>query len=153
MKKLLRPGMLAAAMCLVASGMARADDDGRECRLRTLHGRYVFAANGFDIVVVNGVEQLRPKAIVEVIDFNGDGTLSVPATTRNVNGVAARIPPSVGTYTVDAECTGTITFAGPMFDIVVKPRGDGLWMILTNAPFGVPSVLQGTASRVSRQGR
>jgi hypothetical protein len=146
MKKVLRASVIAVAIWIGVSGMAQADDDGRLCSLRTLHGRYVFAARGFNVVVLNGTEQSQPKAIVEVIDFNGDGTLSVPAATRSVDGVVARIPPNVGTYMVDSGCTGTITFAGPAFDIFVEPRGDGLWMIQTNPG----SVFEGTASRVSR---
>jgi hypothetical protein len=129
--------------------MARADEHGGPCSLRTLHGRYVFAARGFNIVAANGMKESQPKAIVEVIDFDGDGTLTAPATTRSVDGVVARIPPSVGTYTVDTECTGSITFAGPTFDIFVEPRGDVLWMIQTNPG----SVFQGTAKRVLRQVR
>jgi hypothetical protein len=56
--------------------------DPGHCRLHTLRGSYVFAATGYDIV--GGVAQ--PKAIVEAIDFHGDGTLSVPAVTVSVNG-------------------------------------------------------------------
>ena len=101
----------------------------------------MFSAKGYTIVA--GVPQ--PKAIVEVIDFNGNGTLSVPAATLSVNGVVVR-PPTGGTgsYTVDAACTGTITFAGPLFDIFISPNGEKLWMIQTNAG----TVFQGTAIRV-----
>ena len=56
------------------------------CGVRTLRGTYTFAASGFNIVA--GVAQ--PKAIVEVIEFNGDGTLSVPAATLSANGVIIR---------------------------------------------------------------
>jgi hypothetical protein len=152
MKKLLRPGVIVAAMCLGVSGTARADDEGKACGPRTLHGRYVFAASGFTIVAVNGVEQSQPKAIIEIIDFHGDETLSVVGATRSVNGAVATSPPSVGTYTVNAECTGSIMFAAPpfpTFDIAVEPRGDGLWMIQTNQG----SVFQGTATRVWQHAR
>jgi len=54
--------------------------------LKTLRGTYVFSASGFTIVA--GVAQ--SKAILGVIDFNGDGTLSVPSALRSVNGVIAR---------------------------------------------------------------
>ena len=49
----------------------------------TLDGLYVFTAPGFNIVA--GVPQ--PKAIVELIDFHGDGELTVPAATVSINGV------------------------------------------------------------------
>jgi len=140
MKRLARRSLVAAAMALGVSGVALADND---CTFKTLmlHGSYVFAAKGYNIVA--GVAQ--PKAIVEVIVFNGDGTLSVPAATRSVNGVIARTPPGgTGSYTVEAGCTGTLAFLnGPSFDIFISPKGDKLWMIQTDPN----SVLQGTATK------
>jgi hypothetical protein len=127
-------------MAVGMSGVALADND---CTLKTLRGSYVFAANGYNIAA--GVAQ--PKTIVEVIDFVGDGTLSVPAATRSVNGVIARTPPGgTGSYTVDAGCKGTISFAGgPSFDIFISPKGEMLWMIQTNSD----TVFQGKATRIS----
>ena len=135
-----------ATVAVLASGtrIFGADDDDRGCSLRTLRGQYLFAANGFNIV--GGVAQ--PKAIVEVIDFNGDGTLSVPAATRSLNGVIGQIPPGgVGDYTVEAGCTGTIVFTGgPSFDLFLAPGARTVWMIQTNPN----TVFQGTATRLSR---
>jgi hypothetical protein len=90
----------------------------------------------------------QPKAIVEVIDFHADGTLSVPAATRSVNGVIARSPAGgTGSYTVEADCSGTIAFTGgPSFDVFISPDGKKLWMIQTNAD----SVFQGTATLVAK---
>jgi len=131
-------------MVLGASGFAGADDRGNDCGLKTLRGTYVFSARGFNIVA--GVAQ--PKAIVEVIDFNGDGTLSVPAATRRLNGVIARsLPGGLGTYTVGDDCTGTIVFDGPTFDIFISPDREAISMIQTNPN----TVLQGTATRSSRR--
>jgi len=130
----------AAVTMLSMAGIARADSD---CTLKalTLRGPYVFAATGFNIV--GGVAQ--PKAIVEVISFNGDGTLTVPGATRSINGVVAKIPPGgTGSYTVETGCTGTISFTGgPSFDIYVSSRGDTIWMIQTNPD----TVFQGTATK------
>src|SRR3954470_23227651 len=99
-------GLLSAAILLGACGVARADSD---CNLKSLRGSYVFAANGYNIV--SGAAQ--PKTIVEVIDFKGDGTLSVPAATRSVNGVIARTPPGgTGSYAVEAGCKGSVAFTG-----------------------------------------
>ena len=139
LKRLTRQSLVAATMALGLSSVALADND---CTLRSLRGSYVFAAKGYTIVA--GVPQ--PKAIVEVIDFNGNGTLSVPAVTLSVNGVVVRPPiGGTGSYTVDAACTGTITFDGPLFDIFISPNGEKLWMIQTNAG----TVFQGTATRVA----
>jgi hypothetical protein len=98
---------------------------------------------------MSGVPQ--PKAIVEVIEFNGDGTLTVPAATRSVNGVVARsLPGGTGSYTVEPGCAGTITFdpAGPTYDTFFSAKAQELWMIQTTAG----TVFEGTATRVSREG-
>jgi hypothetical protein len=80
--------VIGMVMVLNASSLVRADERGADCRVNTLQGRYIFSARGFTIVP--GIAQpnatvpsvAQPKAIVEVIDFNGDGTLSVPEATR-----------------------------------------------------------------------
>ena len=112
------------------------------CGVNTLRGTYIFAATGFNIV--GGVA--LPKAIVEVIEFNGDGTLSVPAATLSANGVIVRSVHGIGTYTVEDDCSGTILFAGPAFDIFVSPDAEQVWMIQNNPN----TVFQGTATRTSR---
>ena len=134
---------LALFLTAFVSSAATAADEAPRCSERTLRGRYVFSASGFTIVA--GVTV--PKAIIEVIDFNGDGTLSVPGATRSLNGVITRSLPSVGTYTVTEDCVGTITFAGPTFDIFVSPRGNEFWLIQTNPD----NVFQGSATRTFRE--
>lgn len=140
--QLIRP-MVAMVLACGISSVAVAGDDGLPCAVQTLRGRYVFSATGFTI---NASGAALPKAIVEVIDFNGDGTLSVPAATRSVNGVVARSLPGTGSYTVTDDCQGTITFDGPAFDIFISPRGDRLWLIQTNPN----NVFEGSATRTSR---
>jgi hypothetical protein len=87
MKSLTWHVVVCTAMVLGGCGLARADERNDGCSMRTLKGTYVFSASGFNIVA--GVAQ--PKAIVEVIRFNGDGTLSVPAATLSANGAIIRI--------------------------------------------------------------
>jgi hypothetical protein len=132
-----RPGMPTAT-----SPAELSNRDNGVCGLETLRGTYVFGAAGFNIVA--GVA--LPKAIAEVIEFNGDGTLSVPAATLSVNGVIIRSLPGVGTYAVADDCSGTIAFAGPAFDIFIGRHAETVWMIQTNSN----TVLQGTATRTSR---
>ncbi len=136
--------LLALAMPFGISGTARADGESQVCGPQTLVGSYVFTARGFNIV--SGVAQ--PKAIVEGIDFNGDGTLSVPFATVSINGLIIQVPPGgVGVYTVEANCEGTLTFTnGPSYDIFVQTSGKQLWMIQTDAN----TVFQGTVTKVSR---
>jgi hypothetical protein len=145
--------VVAAAMVLAVSGVAQArdnEDEQEACSKPTLRGLYVFTASGFNIVA--GVAQ--PKAIVELIDFHGDGKLTVPAATVSINGVISRSTPGgTGTYTVDADCTGSLVFgpplapAGPAYDLFVGFKGSQIQMIQTGP--GSP-VFQGTAERVSR---
>jgi hypothetical protein len=138
-------GLVSLAAVAMTSSTAVAEDTGQTCGLQTLHGSYVFTAHGFNIV--NGVAQ--PKAVVEGIDFNGDGTLSVPFATVSINGVIIQVPPGgVGTYTLDASCEGTLTFtSGPVnYNLSVRPNGREIWMIQTDSN----TVFEGTVKKVSR---
>jgi hypothetical protein len=135
------------AMTLGSSDKAQAQTTSQTCGVQTLHGLYVFATHGWN--VVNGVAV--PKAIVEGIHFNGDGTLTSPFATVSINGTILHFSGAPGSYTVDPDCTGTLTFSsGISFDIFVDPRGGKqLWMIQTGQPGAIPTVFEGTAVRVS----
>jgi hypothetical protein len=134
---------VAATLFLGMSSLAFADDGERSCRLSSLNGRYIFAASGFTIVA--GVPQ--PKAILELIDFAGDGTLVVPGGTRSVNGIVTQGLVGAGTYTIAEDCTGTISFNGPpSFDLFLDRPTHELRVIQTNPN----SVFLGTATRTTR---
>lgn len=138
--------LITLAAVAMTSGTARAESEGRTCSLQNLHGSYLFATHGWNII--NGVAQ--PKAIVEGIDFNGDGTLVSPFATVSINGTIVRSGGVVGIYTVNPDCRGTLTFnPGPRFDIFVQPQGKQLWMIQTGPAAAPPAVFEGTAVRVS----
>ena len=133
---------LVAAMALGTAGTARAALAPLSCNVHTLKGSYLFATHGWNIV--GGVAV--PKAIVEGINFNGDGTLVSPFATVSINGTIIHSSNSPGTYTVNADCTGTLAFTGgPSFDIFVEPSGQQLWMIQTGP---APAVFEGTVTRV-----
>jgi hypothetical protein len=90
-----------------------------------------------------------PKAIVEVLRFNGDGTLSVLAATvanRTGNGAVEEVPPGgAGGYMLRPDCTGTLAFiGGPSFNIVAAPKGEDGWMIQTNPN----NAFRGSLSRI-----
>jgi hypothetical protein len=130
--------LLGLAMTIAITGTARAD-----CGLHTLRGSYVFNPHGFNIV--NGAAQ--PIAVFEGIDFNGDGTLTVPFATVSVNGLILHFPPGgTGTYTLNPSCEGTLTFndSGVHYDIFVRGSARQIEMIETDAN----SVLNGTAEKV-----
>ncbi len=137
--------LLAAAVSFSISSPALAAGEAQVCGPQTLQGSYVFTAQGFNIV--SGAAQ--PKAIIEGIDFNGDGTLSVPFATLSINGIIIHVPPGgVGTYTLEESCAGTLTFtSGPVnYDISVAANGKEISMIQTDAN----TVFEGTVKRVSR---
>lgn len=143
MKALTMRTLLALALVSATTSVTRADDDDHErhCDSTKLKGSYVFSATGFNIV--GGVAQ--PKTIVELIDFHGNGALTVTGGTVSINGVITQIAPNgVGNYTVESNCTGTIAFIpGPSFNLVVEVDGKTGWMIQSNPN----SVFQGTLTR------
>ena len=151
MNKLRVIQVAAAALICGLSGSVVAHDgkDGKDCSLRTLKGDYVFSASGHSFNSAAGV--WLPKAILEYIHFNGDGTLSVSAATvANPTGTGAviRSLPGTGTYLLDTNCTGTLHFSppgGPSFDIFVAPRGRELWMIQNTSG----NAFQGHVKKVS----
>ena len=157
MKKVTQ-SLTAAAIALAMSGFVHANGNGnhgKPCSDATLQGQYIFSASGFSIVA--GVAQ--PRAIVELIRFHGDGTLSVPAGTLSVNGVITRVGGGsgpAGTYAIAADCTGSLAFGppGPTFDLYPAPSGSEVHMIFTGGPVPglgvVPGVFQGVADRLSR---
>lgn len=140
--------LIAVAMAVGLSGKTQAAPPAKNCGVHTLRGSYIFNAHGWNIV--GGVAV--PKAIVEGIDFSGDGTLVVPFATVSINGTIIRASDS-GFYTVEPDCTGTLTFSstGTTFDLFVQPGGGKqVWMIQTGAAVGPPTaVFEGTATKVS----
>lgn len=117
-------------------------DEVVTCSARTLRGVYQFRASGHNIV--NGVA--LPKAIIETLVFDGLGNVSTPEISLSVNGFIIQPPQgSPGIYTVDADCTGTLTFGdGIMFDLQVAPGGRAVNMLQTNPN----TVMQGRAEKV-----
>ena len=136
--------LVTIAMICGLSGTALADD--KECSLGTLNGDYVFTASGHSLIA--GVWQ--PKAIVESLHFNRDGTLSVTAATvanAGNSGTVTQSPPGgTGTYALDTNCKGTLQFTpGPSFDIFVAPNGREFWKIQTNPG----NVFQGLVKKIA----
>ena len=137
---------MAAAMLLQsAPGQAHDQEGKRACDVSMLRGLYLFRASGFNFVSGAAV----PKAIMESTRFNGDGTLVAETVTLTILG---QTPPvrhqnTLGSYTLEANCTGTITFSdGPAFDIFVSSP----WLVSLIQTGPVPAVLQGDARFISR---
>jgi hypothetical protein len=144
-----RKQLLMSAALVLASGFAMPsmagnnDDDVVECNARTLRGVYMFRASGYNINTVSGAA--LPKAIIETIVFDGQGNVSTPAVSVSVNGFIIQPPQgSPGVYTVDADCTGTLTFAdGTRFDLQINPRDASINLLQVNPN----TVMQGRADK------
>ena len=135
---------LALGLTLPSIVLADEAEKTHECTAKTIRGVYMFHASGYNIV--SGAP--LPKAIIETVVFDGLGNVSTPAVSLSINGAIIQPPQgNPGTYTVDSDCTGTLTFAdGPKFDLQITPNGKQINMLQTNPN----TVMQGTAQRVSR---
>ena len=135
---------LAAAMALGTSGTARAAADAH-CSVHTLRGSYIWTWDGYANLGVN----LVPKAVMEGLRFNGDGTTFNTVGTVNIGGtIIFDTTGAVGTYTVAADCTGTLSKTdGPSFNIYVGPGAQQLW-ITQIAGAGATGLGVGTATRL-----
>jgi hypothetical protein len=115
------------------------------CSNATLEGRFLFAEAGFE----PKEDKLVPFAITGYVD-NANGTAD-GVSTYIVNGEITRNEPFRGTYTVNADCTGTATFTdGTQFNLVTTPDGRMHTYVQTK-PSGV--VASGIAQRVGFQNR
>jgi hypothetical protein len=116
-------------------------NESSSCSLATLNGVYVFDATGFNII--NGVAV--PKTVVDFLTFKGDGSLTSVATAVVGGNKVADDTPGNGSYTVNADCTGTLTDArGFTFDLFIAPHGRSFHMIQTVTG----QMLAGEAQRV-----
>ena len=77
------------------------------CSQTTLRGTYLVAFDGVDI---SGNAQV-PFAAAELEVYDGNGNIE-GLGSYNSNGTITSKEPFSGTYTVNADCTGTTTYAG-----------------------------------------
>ena len=137
---------LAATMAPGTSATARAEAN-RHCNVGMLRGLYMWTWDGYQNVGGN----LVPKAVMQGLQFNGDGTTFNPFGTVNIGGfIIIDATGGVGTYTVAADCTGTLSITdGPSFNIYVGPGAQQVWttQIAGGAGSGV-GLGVGTATRL-----
>lgn len=141
---------MVTSVVLVAGMMAAqpafaSEDHESQCSLETLRGTYIFNASGH----INLQTGWTPKAVVEFLTFNGDGTLtSVGTASIGGNIAGGSFHQTTGGYSLKEDCTGTLAFnpQGPHFDIFVVPGGAQIHMIQTDSS----NVLAGVVKRISR---
>jgi hypothetical protein len=138
---------LAAAMALNTSANTGAAPDAQVCSVDRLHGLYLCTFDGYTRLGGN----LLPKAVMQGLQFNGDGTTYNPFGTVNIGGtIIIDATGEVGTYTVAPDCTGTLSITdGPSFNMYIGPGGKQLWITQTNVgPDDFTGLGVGTATRL-----
>ncbi len=146
----LRHGFILIALALTALALspaawAQSSDDPAThvCSMGTLNGVYMSEQRGD----LNGLPMTQVNRIVSdgVGNITGNGTLVV-------NGVPTIIPLITATYTVDADCNGTLTSvpAGLSQNFVITQNGSQVFFIVTAHPAGVATI-SGEAVRVSKK--
>jgi hypothetical protein len=145
-----RRGLWAACVVLlvgvgvvaVGAGFAEDKNAGATCSQATLHGTYPFAIDGVEIM---GNNDQAPFAIAGYAVFDGNGK-EKSVFSSNFNGEVSRKEHASSTYSVKADCTGTITFTdGTQYDLFIAPDGSMFTFVQTKPKSDVTS---GTAERV-----
>jgi hypothetical protein len=131
----------------IGAGNAKDEDSGaKKCSEATLDGRYLLAQDG---VIVEG-QNKGPFALAGYEDFHGNGKADV-VFSANVNGEVFRNEPATGTYTVEADCTGTTTYPelDAQADLFIAPDGSKFTFVqVTPETVSSGFDLRGTAKRV-----
>ena len=123
-------------ICLVGSAGAF---PGPSCTRAALRGQYTYTAAGIDN---------DGNAIAETgIDlYKGDGTMT-GEYSGSTAGVIVSNSTYTGTYTVSANCSGTLTLNdGSHYDFYMAPSGDSFNWIETDTGY----TFQGPETRVSK---
>ena len=137
---------LVATMALGTSATAGPAPDAQVCSVGMLRGLYLWTFDGYTDLGGG----LVPKAVMQGTRFNGDGTTFNEFGTVNIGGtIIIDATGGVGTYTVAADCTGTLSITnGPTFNIYVGPAAQKVWTLETSpSPAGL-GVSVGTATRL-----
>jgi hypothetical protein len=126
--------LVTVGLLAVEQGYAEEKEHATKCTLATLKGRYLFVVNGTYFPPAAGVttQSLFSRAGYRI--FHGDGT-GTTIVTETINGVvhAADIHGDLS-YTVNADCTGTLKVlsAGATQEIFVAPNGEDMSVIATD---------------------
>ncbi|MEC5404232.1 hypothetical protein VOM14_01440 [Paraburkholderia sp. MPAMCS5] len=146
-----------AVAVLSVSGAAHAD--GR-CSPRMLTGAYAFSAHGEVLGILDAASQLHrfdtPSVLDDVAMIGFDGSGQITRTDfGNIDGVpkggqTAFASDQTGTYTVNPDCTGTITIQqnGVVLglEIVIGDNGNLVKAMITSETVpGSRSALDGTS--------
>jgi hypothetical protein len=137
----------------VGTGFADEENASRaKCSEATLDGTYLFAEDGF---FITGNDK-DPFAVAGYEVYNGHGKVRGVAS-ENIGGEVSRKGAFTGTYTVKADCTGTLTYAGGgqegtvQYDLFLDPDGSKFTLLQVKPSEFVTSSVEerATAKRVA----
>jgi len=105
------------------------------CTDATLTGKYAFNLSGFTTPHRETTGSEVPAAAVGVFTFDGAGNLST-TLTGSINGAIEAADTSSGTYTVNRDCTGTLSLttgdvAGYDVNLVIIASGTEAFAVST----------------------
>ena len=137
---------LIGTMALGTPATARAAADAQVCSVGMLRGLYLWTFEAYSDL--GGT--LVPTTVMQGLRFNGDGTTFNPFGTVNLGGtIIIDATGGVGTYTVAADCTGTLSITtGPNFNIYVGPGAQQVWTTEIAGGDVTGGLAVGTATRV-----
>ena len=107
--------------------------------MATLNGTYLFDGSGVQVVGTDRV----PIAQAGHVTFDGSGHVPDDLFSRSMNGVITLNIASTGTYTVNPNCTGTLTVRGVNgapdihVDLFISPDGSKFSFLLADPGFVV----------------
>ncbi len=130
--------LILLVMALAASSAVTAH--ARECTDSTIKGTYAFTIHG-QILTPNG--PLLVDGIAKTT-FDGRGELTQVSAVAINGNIPLIWSPSTGTYTVNSDCTGTITQIGKdeltlHFAILVSQSGNHIHTVVTDPGFAATS--------------
>ena len=128
-----------AALALSPAAWANPPD---QCSQATLNGAYMSNQSG----TLNGLPLVQVNRIVS------DGIRGITGSgTAVVNGVVSTVA-ITATYTINSDCTGTLTSvpAGLSQNFVIKDDGSQVFFIVTAHPAGAATI-SGEAVRLSKK--
>jgi hypothetical protein len=143
-------GVVGLVVGVLAVGRGFAEDENAssraKCSVATLEGTYLFAADGVEI---KGNDQL-PFANAGYDVFDGNAKVN-SVFSQNINGKITPNEALSGTYSVKADCTGTLTFgSGTRYDTFIAPDGTQLTFVQSKPSEDVAAgfEVRGSAKRV-----
>jgi hypothetical protein len=138
-KQLILTALALAGLALSPAAWANPPD---QCSQATLNGAYMSTQSG----TLNGLPLVQVNRIVS----DGQGGFAGSGTVV-VNGVVSTVA-ITATYTVNSDCTGTLTSvpAGLSQNFVVKDDGSQVFFIVTAHPAGAATIA-GEAVRLSKK--